>query len=84
MPFENDKFINAFDLVSVIGKGGFGEVYRVIHKLEGREYAVKKMSLELKEGDDIKQLDVFKEIAAMASLSHDRVVRYVTSWIEEE
>jgi serine/threonine protein kinase len=56
--------------VSVIGKGGFGEVYRVIHKLEGREYAVKKISLELKKGEDLKTLGVFKEITAMASLCH--------------
>lgn len=53
-----------------------------MHKLEGIEYAVKKISWKLKKGEDFRKLDVFKEVAAMANLNHNRVVRYVTSWLE--
>jgi len=54
----------------------------VVHKLEGQEYAVKKISLQIRKGEDLRKLDVFKEIAAMVNLNHTRVVRYVTSWVE--
>ena len=38
---------NSFDFLSVIGKGGFGKVWKVRHKKDYKEYAMKEMSKAL-------------------------------------
>jgi translation initiation factor 2-alpha kinase 3 len=43
--FEMSRYRRDFSEVDVIGKGGYGKVYRVTHKLDGSEYAVKKITL---------------------------------------
>lgn len=45
-PDENDKVITSrfsddFDVVGLLGKGGFGVVFEVIHKIDGQHYAIK-------------------------------------------
>ena len=41
---SGDIDINSFDLLSVIGKGGFGKVWRVRYKKNCKEFAMKEMS----------------------------------------
>jgi translation initiation factor 2-alpha kinase 3 len=43
--FELSRYRREFSEVGIIGKGGYGKVYRVKHKLDGSEYAVKKITL---------------------------------------
>ena len=38
---------NSFDFLSVIGKGGFGKVWKVRHKKNLQEFAMKEMSKAL-------------------------------------
>lgn len=54
-----------------------------MHKLEGYYYAVKKIKLEVPKNFDIKRLDIFTEIATMVNLQHKNIVRFITSWMEE-
>jgi len=52
----------------VIGHGSFGKVFRVLHKLEGYYYAVKKIKIEIPRNYDIWELDIFREISTMVNL----------------
>ncbi len=82
--YENGKFKNSFIDVSVLGKGSFGEVYKAMHKLEGQYYAVKKIGLKLKKNEDLRTSKVFREITSMIKLRHSNIVRFITSWVEED
>jgi serine/threonine protein kinase len=41
--FPRSRFSSEFETVDYINKGGFGEVYKVKNKLDGQEYAIKKI-----------------------------------------
>ncbi|XP_066288618.1 eukaryotic translation initiation factor 2-alpha kinase 1-like isoform X2 [Branchiostoma lanceolatum] len=74
------RYANEFLELDRLGKGGFGRVFKVKNKLDGQEYAVKKIFL--KESN----MDVFfrivREVKLLASLQHANVVRYHTAWME--
>ena len=48
-PIESIEEVNrdSFDFLSVIGKGGFGKVWKVRHKKKYQEFAMKEMSKAL-------------------------------------
>jgi len=56
-----------------LGKGGFGQVYRARHALDGVEYAVKKVLLT---GSERAQERAVREATCLAKLDHPNVVRY--------
>jgi serine/threonine protein kinase len=84
IPDETGKFNKIFANPVVIGKGSFGKVFRVRHKLEDKIYAVKKIKLRLDDSNNVKNHKVFREVRAMTNLHHPCIVRYSTSWVELE
>eukprot|EP00055_Hartaetosiga_balthica_P018193 m.130268 g.130268 ORF g.130268 m.130268 type:complete len:628 (+) comp9467_c0_seq21:4471-6354(+) len=61
-----------------ISAGGFGVVWKVKHKHDSKEYAIKQVV--------IKQEDrelVMKEVKILADLDHPNIVRYYDSWVEK-
>lgn len=60
----------------LIGRGGFGKVYKIFHKLDQQYYAVKKILIT---EDSIK--NALHEIRVLASLSHWNITRYFYSWV---
>ena len=48
-PIETEEEVdrNSFDFISVIGKGGFGKVWKVRYKKNFQEFAMKEMSKAL-------------------------------------
>lgn len=82
-PHLNGFFDYVFCEKQLIGEGGFGEVYRATHKLEQKLYAIKKVKLQLKEGEDIRQNKIFREVAVMISFNHPNIVRHHTTWTEQ-
>jgi len=61
----------------LIGKGGFGRVFRVFNKLDDRFYAIKKILVT-----ERNMRSALHEIRILASIVHPNVIRYFHSWIE--
>ncbi|XP_049591646.1 interferon-induced, double-stranded RNA-activated protein kinase [Syngnathus scovelli] len=73
-PSTTSRFKEDFECVQAIGNGSFGSVFKAKHKLDGKHYAVKKVSSEEKSK---------REIDALSKLQHSNIVRYYTCWIED-
>ncbi|KAL7067875.1 hypothetical protein ACR3K2_17840 [Cryptosporidium serpentis] len=81
---DNGRFSKNFEICKLIGRGGFGHVYQVEHKLErGTFYAIKFLRLGLGADDDITRIRYFREITANRTTLSKHVVRYYTWWCEE-
>ena len=77
------RFRSEFADLGLIAKGGFGKVSRVVHRLDGKMYAIKRTEKKLY-GESEKN-DALREVHAMAALSSlnsPNIVRYYTSWME--
>ncbi len=77
------RFRSEFADLGLIAKGGFGKVLKVVHRLDGKMYAVKRTEKKLY-GESEKN-DALREVHAMAALSSlnsPNIVRYYTSWME--
>ncbi|XP_040575688.1 eIF-2-alpha kinase GCN2 [Lepeophtheirus salmonis] len=69
-----------FELISHIGKGGFGEVIKVKNRLDGQTYAIKKIKLNPRDKSVTKK--IMREVKLLSRLNHENVVRYYNSWME--
>lgn len=55
-------------------------MYRVKHKLDGTEYAVKKIPIR---SDGIESVKTYlSEVKTFASLNHSNIVQYKAAWLE--
>ena len=68
-----DERLGNYRLVSRIGEGGMGTVYRAEHTLLGREVAVKLLRPELSQHEDMVDR-LFNEARATAQLRHPGIV----------
>ncbi|KAF9904344.1 Eukaryotic translation initiation factor 2-alpha kinase [Lobosporangium transversale] len=80
--FDNDPTRYKHDFVELckLGKGGFASVFKARNKLDGIEYAIKKV--RLRGGAKMKYEKIFREIKFLARLDHKNVIRYYSSWLE--
>jgi serine/threonine protein kinase len=81
------RYASEFEEMEAMGKGGFGTVFRGKNVLDGREYAVKKVSIQGAVGDTSFQTRlqrVLREVKILAVLDHPNIVRYYTAWLEME
>ncbi|XP_046828766.1 eukaryotic translation initiation factor 2-alpha kinase 1-like isoform X2 [Vespa crabro] len=77
---EWSRYRREFHEISFIGGGGFGNVYKALHRLDGIEYAVKKIIVQSGHVSTIKQH--LEEVKSLAKLNHMNIVAYKTAWIE--
>lgn len=77
---EWSRYRREFLEISFIGGGGFGNVYKALHRLDGIEYAVKKIIVQSGQVSTIKQH--LEEVKSLAKLNHTNIVAYKTAWIE--
>jgi serine/threonine protein kinase len=65
-----------FEVVGVLGKGGFGKVYKVVEQASGRKLAIKCIYQEIKEGTRMYNA-IAGEIKVMQKLSHPGIIRLI-------
>uniref|UniRef100_A0A8C1RKJ4 non-specific serine/threonine protein kinase n=1 Tax=Cyprinus carpio TaxID=7962 RepID=A0A8C1RKJ4_CYPCA len=68
------RFLEDFDSICRIGKGGFGRVFKARRKLENTYYAVKIVKSREK---------ALREVGALAGFNNGNIVRYYTAWVED-
>ena len=79
-PLNTSRYLNDFDEIGRLGRGGFGEVVKARHKLENRIYAIKKIT----QNSASALSNVLSEIVMLSLLNHPNVVRYFTAWTEND
>lgn len=78
----SSRYLTDFEELSSLGHGGFGHVALCKNKLDGRQYAMKKIRLK----DKSPQVNdrILREVATLSRLQHQHVVRYYQAWFETE
>ncbi|XP_059622716.1 eukaryotic translation initiation factor 2-alpha kinase 3-like [Phlebotomus argentipes] len=74
------RYRRDFEELSFIAGGGFGKVFRARNRLDGIEYAVKKVLIKSTSVDKV--LSHLKEVRTFAGLNHINIVPYKAAWME--
>ncbi|KAK3908887.1 Eukaryotic translation initiation factor 2-alpha kinase 1 [Frankliniella fusca] len=77
---EWSRYQHEYQELEYIAKGGFGHVYKVRNKLDGGEYAIKKIFLRYRYVEGF--LRSLKEVKMLARLNHPNIVSYKAAWLE--
>uniref|UniRef100_A0A8C5K3K2 Eukaryotic translation initiation factor 2-alpha kinase 1 n=1 Tax=Jaculus jaculus TaxID=51337 RepID=A0A8C5K3K2_JACJA len=77
---QTSRYLNEFEELAILGKGGYGRVYKVRNKLDGQHYAIKKILIKGATKTDC--MKVLREVKVLAGLQHPNIVGYHTAWIE--
>ena len=64
-----------------IGRGGFGQVFKALNKIDSLFYAIKKVPLNSK--DKLINEEIMREVMLLSRLQHMNIVRYYNAWIED-
>ncbi|NXY89513.1 E2AK1 kinase, partial [Alcedo cyanopectus] len=78
---QTSRYLNEFDEIARLGKGGYGKVYKVRNKLDGQFYAIKKIAIKKARRRDC--MKVLREVKVLAGLQHPNIVGYHTAWMEQ-
>ena len=81
-PLSLSRYQREFDQIELLASGSFGNVFRAVSKMDGRDYAVKRVPFAAAgySRDSVQQ--VVREVQCLAVCDHPHVVRYYTSWLE--
>jgi hypothetical protein len=86
---SESQTIGGYTIVELIGKGGFGSVYKV--KLGNQYFAMKMIQLEekhlrlIKDQNNLNEIEKnISEIHIWKELDHPNIIRYYTSFIEKK
>ncbi|XP_036937571.1 eukaryotic translation initiation factor 2-alpha kinase 1 isoform X1 [Acanthopagrus latus] len=77
---QTSRYLSEFEEICRLGKGSYGNVWKVMNKLDGQCYAVKKILIKKVSKDDC--MKVLREVKVLSSLQHVNVVGYHTAWME--
>ncbi|XP_029311679.1 eukaryotic translation initiation factor 2-alpha kinase 1 isoform X2 [Cottoperca gobio] len=77
---QTSRYLSEFEEILRVGKGSYGNVFKVMNKLDGQYYAVKKILIKKVSKDDC--MKVLREVKVLSSLLHVSVVGYHTAWME--
>ena len=76
--FIGDKY-DDFEQIKKLGNGCFGEVWLVKSKVNGKEYAMKKLDLSKRGGEEEKK-KTKREIEILKTVHHPNIVKFYTSF----
>lgn len=76
---STSRYDTDFDEAGRLGKGGFGEVVKARARIDGRFYAIKKITS--KSASALRTL--LPEVVVLSRLNHPNVVRYFTAWLDD-
>ncbi|XP_066521089.1 eukaryotic translation initiation factor 2-alpha kinase 1 isoform X2 [Hoplias malabaricus] len=77
---QTSRYLSEFEEMSALGKGSYGKVFKVKNKLDGQNYAVKKILIKNVTRNDC--MKVLREVKVLSSLQHPNIVGYHTAWME--
>lgn len=77
---EWSRYHREFEELYFIAGGGFGSVFKAKHRLDGVQYAVKKVCIKSSDVDSI--MSHLAEVKTIASLNHPNIVNYKAAWLE--
>ena len=63
----------------MIGQGGYGNIYRIKNRVDGKEYAMKQIFV----GNERNKQQAEAEIKTLSSFAHQNILRYVESFMNE-
>ncbi|CAM9261248.1 unnamed protein product [Phaeothamnion confervicola] len=79
----SSRYLRDYVEMGLIARGAFGDVFRSRHRLDGSEYAVKKVSFASASGLQNARAQLsLREVTNLSKLDHPNVVRYHTAWLE--
>jgi translation initiation factor 2-alpha kinase 3 len=85
---QTDRYVREFSEFGVVGKGGYGKVFKAKHKLDGSFYAVKRIPVspaklaKIQEHGSEELESMLQEVRSLARFDHANVVRYYNAWLE--
>ncbi|XP_068621184.1 eukaryotic translation initiation factor 2-alpha kinase 1-like [Battus philenor] len=77
---EWSRYHKEFEEICFIAGGGFGSVFKALHRLDGVEYAVKKVYIKSSNVNSI--MTHLAEVKTIANLNHPNIVNYKAAWLE--
>ena len=80
--FDNGRVLKYFKDFKFLGKGGFGCVFQATHKIDGNQYAIKVVKINLESNNSNSELQDIQEIKTMLKFENKNIVRYITCWFE--
>ena len=78
---NSNNSLSNYEIISKIGKGGFGYVYKVKYKLNNKIYAMKGIS---KYGDENKVKYNKREIELLNQLDHPNIIKYYSNFEDDK
>ncbi|OAL50374.1 kinase-like protein [Pyrenochaeta sp. DS3sAY3a] len=85
---QTDRYLREFSDSSIVGKGGYGKVFKAKHKLDGSFYAVKRIPVSaaklarIQEHGPQELEAMLEEVRSLARFDHNNIIRYHNAWLE--
>jgi translation initiation factor 2-alpha kinase 3 len=85
---QTDRYVREFSELEIVGKGGYGKVFKAKHKLDGSFYAVKRIPVspakvaKIQEHGPQELESMLEEVRSLARFDHNNIVRYHNAWLE--
>lgn len=79
MSLEVGSVVGGYEILSAIGQGGVGRVFKVRHNITGRVEAMKLLLSDYAEHDELVKR-FLREIKIQATLDHPNIASVLTLW----